>query len=370
MKNVLILIFAFVLFMPVGASAQQREEFVLRNIEVEMPAGNASKLRLKAIDEASKKAFSSLLRNITPKETWPRHAAILDIANFDEVMEKFVIVEEKTVPAYNLTLDVFFNEEAVKKMLAELNVPFSEATGGKVFVIPLLEMPDVTYLWQGENPWKAALSNMSGKATFFQFVLPTGDLDERRMLTPEMARFGAGDVLMKLAQNYGATGAVVAKAKVVEGAEGRRLTVDNLWYGEDSFSPASVSVDLPDDKTFEETLAEAAHLAMEEMTSYWRGSSLVRVDRPGRVFLRYKPAGPRDLENMKKKVSEMSVVKNLKLRVLNVADSIFEVDFYGDAQDMWEKLRSVGFNVATTNMNMVWKISKPEETIEWNMGAQ
>lgn len=371
-KNITILLLCAAVGLPVQSFAQNKAEFTISAVEVEYPAGNPSKLRNKAVDEAQKKAFLHLLKNITPKSTWERHEAILEITNFDEILEKFTIINEETHPKYRLTVDMAFSDVAVKKMLADLNVPFTEAAGGKVLVIPLLELQDETYLWQSNNPWREALAAQSGHATFFQFVLPTGDVREMQMLTPEMARFGAGDVLMEMAKAYGATGAVVAKATVKEYFDGRFLEVENLWYGANNFAPAVTRVPFPENLTFEEALTNASLKAMEEMADHWRSTSLVQVDRPGRVFLRYHPQGAADLEKLKKAISDMTVVKKLTLRVLNVQDSIFQVDFYGDKNQMWEKLRSAGLNVATTNMNMVWQVAFPnrDEEIMWNSDEQ
>lgn len=340
------------------ACATSKNEFLIQGVEVVVDKPSSpSRLRDMAIDQGVKEAFAILLKNITPRETWSRHESILEISNYDSVLEKFIIVKEEIKPVYKVVLDIHFNDVAVKKMLADLNVPFSEATGGKVLIIPLLELENETYLWQMDNPWKKALENRSGYATYFQFVLPTGDAKEMQLLTPEMARFGAGDILMELAKSYGASGAVVSKASVKNYFDGRYLEVENLWYGRENYDTAVSRVTFPENAPFEEVLYQASLKAMEDMAEHWRGSSLIQVDRPGRVFLRYHPDGPADLERLKKRILELTVVKDFSLRVLNVEDSIFQVDFYGDKDQMRTKLRSIGLDVQPTHMNMVWKVA-------------
>ena len=341
-------------------NANNNPLYSVKGYVVEKNIKDPAKARSKAITEATKDAFKKILENITPRQYWYNHEEIMNMANYDEVLQKFSIVKEELEPNYKVTLDLFYNPQAIRDQLTSMNIPYSEDTGGNILVIPLFELSSRAMLWEQSNPWKKALNDNFDSFSTFKFSLPLGDVEEMRALTPEMAALGAGDIIRGLGESYDAKAVVVARARAVTDFFGDRfIEAEMVWYGEGSeqMPTTTTSISYPEGVSLESALNSAARGVMATFVDNWQSSKLIKVDVPGRVFLRFAPANVQDLEKIKSTVKGLNIVRDMKLRVMNVKDSIFQVDFYGDEVDIRKNLIKAGLMVNETRVNMVWQVA-------------
>ena len=350
-----------------GDLAVREPTFVVKNFEVKEYNGPIFSMRERALNKAKKDGFARLLKQITPRKTWGVHAQLLNRARVDDMFYKAVIDHEEITSYYQASVHLFYRQDAVKDVLAKYGVPYSRSSGGKVLLIPVYEFDSNFVLWEKANPVRDVLERTKNSNTFFDFILPEGSTKESNTLSARLAMLGAGDLITSLANNYDAGSALVVHAKLASRYDGFYLDVSANWFEEDILvEPVIYSVPIDglvlfDGYPDEEKLAGYLDVAMKDILSrvgdHKRDENLIEVDKPGRIFLRFKPQDPSDLEKLQTKVVSLNTVKEFKLRVLNVKDSVFQVDFYGDKNTFKQSLGELGVAIEETSMPMVWKIS-------------
>jgi len=346
------------------AVAQNEEAYTVKSYSVKLKGSDTAKLRSQAISRATRGAFDKLLRKITPRETWDTHKYIIETVDFDLIVEKFSIVSEQTTPSYELILDISYNREMVRDLLTKENVAYTEKRAGDILIFPLLEMSNSLVLWEEENLWRDALMVQINNGHFSQYKLPDGLVGERQFLTAEMANFGAGDILRQMGINYNADTTVVLHARLDNSYLGRVIEVETQWYGKEDMMSDIMTLDYPDGSDFVDILNVAARKALVNLAEKNQGREMVQVNRPARLFLRYTPSGPSDLERLKAVVADLSITKEVILRVLNLKDSVFQVDYYGEQQQMRAQLAEAGLTVEPTNMSMVWQVHFTDDPLQ------
>lgn len=341
--------------------------FVVKNFEVQERNGPIYKMRENALNRAKKDGFSRLLKQITPRKTWGIHSQLISQANIDDLFYKAVIASEEIKSSYKGSIHLFYKQKSVRSLLAKYGVPYRKNSGGKVLLLPVYEYDSNLILWEKINPVRSSLERTIPKSSFFGFILPEGRASEINALSARLAALGAGDLITSLTEPYDTDLALVVHAKVSERYGSFYLDVSANWFEEDILvEPViySVSIDnliLFDSYPDEEKLSTYLDVAMNDILSrvgeHKRNANLIEVDKPGRVFLRFKPQDPSDLKKLQSKVLDLNVVKEFKLRVLNVKDSVFQVDYYGEKYAFKQILLNAGFVLEETSMPMVWKTS-------------
>jgi hypothetical protein len=341
--------------------------FVVKNFEVKEHGGPVYSLRQKALKKAKKEGFSRLLRQITPRKTWGVHNQLVNQADIDQLFYKAIIASEEIDNYYKGSIHLFYKQKSVRSLLAKYGVPYSKNTGGKVLLLPVYEYGSDLVFWEKANPVRDSLKRTINTSSFFDFILPEGLTSEVNTLSARLAVLGAGDLITSLAKTYDTDSALVVHVKLSNRYGNFYLDVSANWFEEDTLvEPVMYSIDIDNLILFDgypdaEKLSGYLDVAMRDILSkvgdHKRHESLIEVDKPGRVFLRFKPQDPSDLEALQNKILSLNVVKEFKLRVLNVKDSVFQVDYYGDKYTFKETLEEIGFVLEETSMPMVWKVT-------------
>jgi hypothetical protein len=318
-----------------GAVAQTNSPYTIEDITITMPAGgDITKKREQAVQKATKQAFTKLLQNITPQEEWLRHDDITAIVDWDTILEKFIIVKEETSPEYSLNLNLFFNRNEVRSLLHDLTVPYAESQKLRLLVLPLMDTATRLLLWDEQNPWRDALEQTTVETKLLEFVLPVGDVDEVTGITAEMVNLGAEDVLLNLANQYEADGVIVSRLHTVYDYGNTVLEIENSWYGTKNAKQTKVQYPIQPTEGFEEALLSAAALSYNKLDESWQKSGVIQLDKQGRIFIRYSPSNAADLERLASLLRSFNIVENVELRVLNIKNSLFQINYFGDERDL------------------------------------
>ena len=120
-----------------GKVAAQAESFyTVAKLAVDVTAKSAVEAKAKALAEAQQRAFQIVLRRVAPLGA----SAQLEVAS--EELESLigglsVRNERLSTTRYIASLDITFNEQAVKELLAGRGIPTSERRGPSIAVMPV-----------------------------------------------------------------------------------------------------------------------------------------------------------------------------------------------------------------------------------------
>lgn len=324
-------VFVCLVAMPVLAQQTGTNPYKIDGFEVTLESKQRpAQARAMATEKATKQGFSQLLKRLTAQSAWPRHEEILAKADMNRVIDRYNIVREETDPEYTAVFDISFNRDYVRNLLSRLSVPFSEVGAGPVLLLPVLDLSNRQLLWEETNPWRAKLEQAAKGAGLVRFVLPVGDPQEIMMLTPEMVAFGAGDMIMSVAENYNAEAAVVARFQMGMTPAGQReALLDLTWYGGQGVPPKYLQIPLQSEEGLDAAMATVAEKAILSVEEAWRQLYMVDFERPGQTLLHYAPTNAGTLSRTREALTQIPIVDSVLLRMASAGKAILQVNYFG-----------------------------------------
>lgn len=210
--------------------------FVVPKVSVEAQAADASTAQRQARNLGRRRAMDILLRRLTAESDWiylPRlainqpapasgsHEIGADIslkeplqltsAELPALEEGFSVFNEKSSrSSYSAQITYRFKPEAVRNLLKQSNIPFSESQTRKALIIPVLKTDQGAYLWETNNPWARAWLARPLVNELTPMLLPRGDLDDMDSISAQQALGLNQSRLEQMAEKYQVTQVIVA----------------------------------------------------------------------------------------------------------------------------------------------------------------
>ncbi|MBB5519594.1 DUF2066 domain-containing protein [Amphiplicatus metriothermophilus] len=259
-----------------GALAVGDDVFVVPRVPVQAEAESAAAAKAAAQTQGRRRAMDILLRRITAEEDWiylPRlaagepapaaepapygaegadpyapfdpYAARIPGESYPEtpgVAEKQAIVltdrdlenlessfevygEKSSARTYRAFITYRFKPDAVRRLLREAHLPYSETQMRTALVLPVLQTQNGLYLWEENNPWMAAWKSRPFNNELTPMIAPLGDLEDAARVTPRKALDLDAEALEAMADHYAVSQVIVAHALLRQQNGEDRLTV-------------------------------------------------------------------------------------------------------------------------------------------------
>ena len=215
----LILGFSLALGLMGAARADEDTPYTVSKLAVDVTAKNAVAAKAKAMADAQKHGIDAVLRRVVPF-SYSAKLPDLQPQQVETLVNGMAIRKEQySTTRYIATLDVIFNEQGVKELLASLGIPTSEERAPMISVLPLVI--DGNKVKNVNEPWRQAWLDLD----LSHGLTPANVLQPRPELEAGMVRAVlAGDVgaFAAVQRDYGSAPLVIAVGQKVEG--GRFVT--------------------------------------------------------------------------------------------------------------------------------------------------
>ena len=256
-----------------AALAIGEDVFVVPRVTVQAQADSATAAKARAQAQGRRRAIDILLRRLTMEEDWqylPRMAApppepaegeaeavdplaadpalpgtadplaalappapvgptVITLTDRDreELESGFEVYNEKSSPrTYRAFITYRFKPAAVRRLLRDAQVPYSEAQTRTALVLPVLQTANDIYLWEDNNPWMAAWKVRPYNNELTPMIAPLGDLEDAAAITPRQALALDKEALQGMAARYSVSQVIVAHAYLRQTDDGQdRLRV-------------------------------------------------------------------------------------------------------------------------------------------------
>lgn len=212
-----------------GPAAANDNVFVVPRVLVQAQADTAESAKSAAQSDGRRRAVDRLLRRLTVEEDWvylPKLASGLpaeasrggqQIALSDRQLELlesgFEVYDEKTSSrTYRAFITYRFKPAAIRKLLRDARIPYSEAQTRAALVVPVLQTANGAYLWESNNPWLAAWKIRSYDNELTPMVAPRGDAEDQGLITAQQALALNQGAIEALAQRYSVAQVIIAHA--------------------------------------------------------------------------------------------------------------------------------------------------------------
>ena len=243
------------------ARAAEGSPYTVAKVSVDVTSKSAVDAKAKAMAEAGQKGLAILLRRIAP---FGALAYLPDLgpAQAEALVEGLSIRSERmSTTRYIASFDISFNEQGVKQMLADHNIPLNEARAPSILVLPLVLDGDKVKS-AGES-WQAAWLDLDAAhglapATVVQ---PRQGLDAS---TVRAALAGNGSAYQRIKSGYTDQPLVIAVGQPAEGKFVTRLV------GTDSVGRINYGRSAKLKKDSKVTEREEAEFALALLESRWK----------------------------------------------------------------------------------------------------
>lgn len=201
----ILILLAFLAFPSITrAETAPKTLYQITGIEVDVTAKTAAAARTLAIETAERKAFEQLAEQFqaslpTDKINNADIGAL--VQNFDVEQEKFSAT--RVIGRYT----VQFRPAATRRYFDKLGVNYIEKMPDSVLVLPVTHLGKRFILWEEPTPWRGTWE--SGNRKRDSLIIPTGDLEDVKIISTNEAIGGKAASLHALIEKYSAKGGAV-----------------------------------------------------------------------------------------------------------------------------------------------------------------
>ena len=139
------------------------------------------------------------------------------------------ITRKSSSSTYRAFITYRFKPAAVRKLLKDAQIPYSEAQTRTALVLPVLQTGSGLYLWEENNPWMAAWKVRPYNNELTPMTAPLGDLEDAAAISARQALNLDSNALQLLADRYSVSQVIVAHAflQQIDGEDRLRVRLIN-----------------------------------------------------------------------------------------------------------------------------------------------
>jgi hypothetical protein len=216
---------------PAPVAATPGDLFTVTGVRVDATAESAQTARDAAMAQGRPEAWSQIYRRLTPSAMWGRQPRLADAQLFRLIRSFEVAGERRSTTRYLADVTFHFNPVAVRQLLRQSGVSFTEARSRPALVIPVVG----DQRFDPMSPWTAAWSDESHRQGLVPMILPEADAENAEALSRTDLAQADWASLAPLAQRYNA-GVVVVAIASADGRSVRSIEISAMARTPSSFA--------------------------------------------------------------------------------------------------------------------------------------
>jgi len=315
---------------PAGASAApggNAGAYAVSGIDVDVSAASAEAAREQAFAQGQRRAFAQLLDRLSVSRGDLDPASLGD-ADIARLVRGFTVDEERVSPGrYVASLTYTFRSDAVRDLLRQRAVTFSDVESLPVLVLPVLREGGGPRLWDSPNPWLEAWLDYEGDSRLVSTVVPFGDLEDVRDVPVEAALEGDAGAFRTIAERYGAGDTLVTVARV----EGGQVAVSMQRYGPGGGGTTNV---LSVQGTGPEAYAEAVERVVGQLEADWRQVATVESGTRNSVTVLVPFGDAATWFQTRLRLSRVPTIVETRVLSLSSVDAVVALDYLGSENQL------------------------------------
>lgn len=335
MRRLILLAFA-VVAMSVASSAHAApapaapaDLFTVTGIRIDATAESAQTARDAAMAQGRPEAWSRIYRRLTPSAMWGRQPRLTDAQLFRLIRSFEVAGERRSTTRYLADVTFHFNPVAVRALLRQSGLSFTEARSRPALVIPLVG--DAAF--DPMSPWTAAWSDESHRQGLVPMVLPEADAENSEVLSRTDLAQADWQSLSLISQRYGASVVVVAIAS----ADGR--SVRSIEISQAGRTPSSFAFAQPN-------FPALADAVTDKVAETWKSRSSVDYATRARLVADVQFNSLEEWSRIRAQLGAVRAVSDFEVVGLARNEAEIDLAYFGRV----EQLRDA---MAQQNLNLV-----------------
>ncbi len=334
-RTLLALIFAVCAVFP--AAAADVSLYTVAGVPVEAAAENAAAARTPAIASGEKRAAQIMLRRLTQSSDYSRLPTLSDTEL--QTLVRGIEINDERIGGnrYTAKITVNFNANAVRNLLRNAGIPFTEATAKPLLVVPVLDIDGRRLMWEDSNPWREAWALRANDGALQPISVPLGDTQDAQTIDATAAASVDEAKLRALASRYQLSDVAVAAASIKRNPSNWVMQVNVTRLGGGSDATMVLSYTGQGDN-YQAVMDEAARDIAGRMEDRWKQATIVPMTPGGAGGDRQKLAATVPLTSLgdwlvvRDRLARVSGLSRVDVHSLSKTDAQLVLTYTGDPQ--------------------------------------
>lgn len=344
-----------------GAARASDSLYDVAKISVDITAENAVAARETGMAEAEARAVKTVLQRLLPAGVDPELPGLTKEDIEGLVRGVSIRNEQNSATRYVATLDVGVNEEAIKQLLQEYRLPYSEERAEPISILPLMIVGDAVAS-EGEEGWRQAFDDLD----LAHAITPATVLRPRPELTPDTVKAvlaGDAEAITRMEDEYGSP-LVVAVGEIADGMFVTRLA------GRDGAGAVQFEQSDPLAKDTRASARAAAAVAFATIEGRWKAQSAGAVqpgaeanvapgaaaapdasgegppqgEVPRNVVAQVVFSGLKEWQDIRGRLTNVAGLRGLEINSLSARGAAITFDYAGPLGRLQQDLEQNGFS--------------------------
>jgi hypothetical protein len=283
---------------------------------------------------------------MVPEESWPGLPQASD-GNVQAAVRGFQIASERaSATRYIAKLDVAFHRDAVRRLLRDAGLPFTETAARPVLLLPVWRDATGLQLWEPTNPWRQAWETRTERPTLAPILLPTEEQAGAGILSAQAASAGSPAALRQLAQKLGAGDVVVAEAR----QSGAQVEVTTTRYG--TGAPELSTASFP-------SLGAAVESLAKTWDEAWKAKTILRFDTTGSLRVEVPIRSMADWVKIRQRLADTSEIGKVEIVTLSAKAAELLLTLRGTPETLKLALRQRDLAL-TESADATWRLERTD----------
>ncbi len=330
------LVLGFLAFVAAGAGALAQvaqsgpvDPFAVRGVEVDRNAPTAAQAREQAIAEGQRLAWRRLVERLVPADA-RGSLANLPPAEIIPLIDSFEVETERgSGTRWIGSLAYRFKAASVRQIFRSRGIAFAETPARRILIVPVVIRDGQALLWEDENAWRLAWTELPMPVGLQPWVLPQADLEDAGLIGAEQAATLDRARLRALAGRYGTQGVIVVSAEPGDAAGGS-VQVQFSRVGAaspDADWPQAFRLN-PGEKP-ETAWARIARAAADAIEERWKAEVLVQGSDTSLLRATVPVADLTEWVTLRRRLAEVASVRHLDILVLGRGGAVVDIQHDG-----------------------------------------
>ena len=322
--------------------------YVAESVPVDVTAGSVGEARERGLTQGRVAGFRRIMERIVAREDLPGIPQ-LNAEQIIELVRDFSIANERSSAVrYLAELTVRFNPNAVRLLLRNAGVPFTETVSKPLVVVPVMNSGGTASLWSGA--WHDIWLRAEPDGGLLPLIVPTGGAEDNAQVTAAVAVAKSAPALLALAERHQAGGVLVVAAAIdAVGAVGMVLT--EIRPDADLLEISITHAGAPGPAA-PEVMAGAVQTAAAAAADSWRRRNRVSFGDRNQMTALVPVTDLKDWLNTRARLSSVALVDRVDVQAMTRDRVQITIRFAGAEEQL--RLALAQHNLSFTEQGGVW----------------
>lgn len=325
------------------------DPFTVSGVKVDATAQSAIEAQTKAINGGRAKAWQTLYRRLTKKQDWGKQPA-LDDATLQRLVRSYQARDQlSSTTRFVANMTYVFNAGAVRRILQQTDVAYSDVTVRPILVIPLA--PD----WSPQTPWTQAWKSPRSANGAISLVLPLPDSLDAPALRSLHFDSAAWQDVEPMASRVHATEAYLVL--VIPQRAQMLVKIRHLAASAGAAIP-DFAVPVPPNTPAAKAFGEVADAAANAIIESWKARSVVDFSKRAKLLASMRVETLEEWSQTLQKLEALPTVSEVSVVAMDIGEARVTISYAGSTDQLNEQLAHAGLSLS--NENGEWRLARSE----------